>query len=1213
MLTEHQKKALQYTSHLSVTANAGAGKTTVLVQRFIEILIGSGEPISRLVAITFTENAAGELRRRIADVIEARLGERGAPEKMRLLARARDELSSANIGTIHSFCARLLREYPVEGGVDAAFSVIDGVDRELLLKEVLRDTVESFLTGKEDARDREAFIDTLRLLGRRRVLRYLEAWLEKREVIDRMVQPGGCLAEQLSDGEILDCRRNLIDEEVRSLLDEPSWREALARLLTSASGKKSVEVAAIFSRWKNLRSPEEKVGWYGELSSRVFTSTGTLRKDWLGAHSDPASSGVDPLILTNHREECSGILGAMAQEGGPGGELLMLQSVRVLLKVYRRALDAYSGRKDEFSQLDFDDLQMKARDVLQREEVRKQLAGKFKFIMIDEYQDTDQLQYEIVRLLTSDFRSGNLFIVGDPKQSIFSFRSADVRIFEETKRAIETASSPGSGNSISLAESFRLLTAPVDFVNRVFSRTMARGASRFDVGHDELVRGRSNPAEGRIEMLLVASSPDPGSGRAAHADSSASVAIECRMIASKIAALAGSGYPVFDPADETARPVRFSDVAVLLRGRTHLEQLEKALVDHGIPYVLSGGIGFYQTQEVLDFYSFFKFLLNREDDVALAALLRSPFFAISDDRLFEISREQHGTLWGKMKQYAHRHRGDGLLRAVRILEEDLELANRLPVPFLVQRIMLQTGWHGIVSGLPFGGQNVANVRKLLRIARDFERKGFHSLFDFVERLKILIEREPRESQAPPEIAENCVQILTVHGAKGLEFPVAFLPFLDQKFRHDSAPYIDASLGIAFPVPGRSEAEEELHTPYFELMKRGSELKREAEEKRIFYVACTRARDLLVLSGRVVEGATHPSCLRWTLESLGLSPPPILSGDIILPESPVKTIEWVNGAGEVRSIMHALCVSVTVADRFPEVVPFEAMSAARGSRFPELWIEPVEGRIRGEFFSATQIRTYLECPTKYYLKYVLGLPEANTPPGRVEENEDADDTPRGELEGTLTHLILRDCFTPAITDSEVEENARRLISNTLPLLAPEERDRTTAAIVVHVLNFLRSPFGIEVLSADTSKTEFSLSSIFGDDYVTGTIDRLCMNRDGDWHLLDYKTDKIRASELGARAELYRPQLALYAWLTHRLYGRIPIRASLVFLSHPLSPVHFTFGEAEIRSFEELLADSISRIKAHNFERMLPVCQTCTYRTGDDCLIRFRPPAQVSNTG
>jgi ATP-dependent helicase/nuclease subunit A len=503
--------------------------------------------------------------------------------------------------------------------------------------------------------------------------------------------------------------------------------------------------------------------------------------------------------------------------------------------------------------------------------------------------------------------------------------------------------------------------------------------------------------------------------------------------------------------------------------------------------------------------------------------------------------------------------------------------------------------------LPFGGQNVANIDKLLRIARDFEARGFNSLYDFTERLKTLADHERLEGQAPPEIARNCVQILTIHGAKGLEFPVVFLPFLDQEFHYDSSPFLDSRLGIAFKPPDPSDPARERSTPFFELMRRDSRGKTEAEEKRILYVACTRSRDVLVMSGQLDRAISQPSSLGWILNGLGLDPSSTRGGEIVLPEAVLKVMEWSNGSGKVREKRHALALSIVLEESLPAIKPFAADRGEHNTGLPELWIEPVEGTTVGELFSASQIKTYLECPTKYYLKYRLGLPESSAMPVPTDADEESDDESQGELEGSLTHLILRDIQSAEIAIGEIEARARRLVFNT-PMLGPEERERANAAIVRNVTSFLHSGFGAEVLSAPETKTEFTVSSLLGEDFVTGTIDCLYRDNGGIWRLIDYKTDAITVDELEARSELYKPQVAVYAWLIHRAFRQESVRASLLFLQHPSSPVHFDFVPSEFRRYEQVFRDVICRVKAGQFERKTNICRTCTYRSGDNCLLR-----------
>ena len=1196
MLTANQNLALDFQNHLSVTANAGAGKTTVLVQRFVDILTRTGTPVNRLVAITFTERAASELRKKIAEEIVRKISGAHSRREMEVLQGIRDQFASAHIQTIHSFCAQLLREYPVEAEVDAAFTVLEGVDRQILQSEALQKTFESILSGPVASTDREQFLDLIRFLGRKRVQSYLGIFLNKREQLGRMLREhDGCLALNLSEEDVLGRWNQAIMNTVTGSLDDPTWRECLRTILKSARGKNVDEISSLLTGWSTGDPAPMKIDLYRDILSRVFTTDGKLKKAFTGTSPESEMPHTEISLLTRHYDAERDIIASLTNENAARADLTLLRSVRILLRTYGTALENYHARKFENGQLDFEDLQLKTRELLQNVEIQKNIAEKYSFIMVDEFQDTNQLQSDILQLLISNFQTGNLFIVGDPKQSIYGFRNAEVEIFEETKKRIAASYTPGIQGSVTLAESFRLLTGIVDFVNRVFSRTMTQSTSRFEVAYDELIRGRDNPEIGNIELLLVRQS---GDGEEAERGGENPVTTECRMITQKIIHLFESKHIVFHPRTEKPQSFRFRDAAILLRSRRHLQELEQALVEAKIPYILSGGIGFYQTQEILDFLNYFKFLLDPEDDVALAGLLRSPFFAVSDADLFEISlRGKEETFWNKTRDCAGKQENvTRLTSAVEILSEDLLLVNRLPIPFLVQRVLHRTGWHGTIAGLRFGGQNAANIRKLLRIAREYEGKGLLSLYDFVERLKTLTADEEREGQASAETIGDCVSVLTVHAAKGLEFPVVFLPFAHRKFQYDRPPYMDPDLGIAFNMESQN-GDENLSSPFCHLLHRFSVQRTEAEEKRIFYVGCTRARDMLVISGRH-EGA-NPSYLKWVVEGLSLDVPPE-SGEIVLPSSPVKILERNGDQRVLTEVFNDLRIAVTVSGVTPKVKPLVLESSEPESTSPEILIDPLPGKFQGDFFSATQIRTFLECPTKYYLKYFLGLPERQA--YYIDEEEESSDILIGEEEGKLTHAVLQTLTNRSnLTNDELRARVRMVVSGA-PGAMVTDRDAAVEAITSNVSNFLQSPFGREILSVDESMAEFSISATFGDDYLTGTLDRIYKDHEGKWNIVDFKTDGVPARDLGIRAAIYKPQVALYSLLVSQLYGQDAIRASIVFLSHPQKPIHYLFTKDEINEFETTVRDVVMKIKGRKFEREVLLCATCTYQADNRCLLK-----------
>ena len=1221
ILTDSQKKAHDLHRHLSVTANAGSGKTTVLVNRFVDILQHTDARIQELVAITFTDKAASELRRKIAGQIEERIHAASDSATRQRLEESRDQLSFANIGTIHAFCAKLLREHPVEAQVDAAFTVLEGIDQEILEREVLHNCFEDLSRAAPDlvpVETTSALQLALRVLGRRGVERFLRFLLRKREQIDRLTCESGVFSATRADEQIIEDWERLISGEIAAGLDDQRWREAMRRLLAAARGKRSGEVAEMLGRWRDDMSLIEKETLYNQLISVVLTVAGTVnRRDFLGKGTDASSLQQEEDFLRGHRAHLAPLC-AGSPEDRLAGHRMLVRLTRALLAVYGYVLAEYERSKAENGLLDFEDLLLRARTLLSVESVRTSLARRFKFIMVDEYQDTNTLQYEILRPLVSHFDTGNLFIVGDPKQSIYGFRNADVEIFERTKRDIAAKASEErqfvreadtivgseeeSPGEVHLSHSFRLLTNLVAFVNLVFSRTMgqpARTSDPFDVGYEELIKSRQNDSPGTVELMLVKNEGKADDGGEIRAEDSLSA--ECEMIARRILVLHESRHELCDMRTEAARPFRYGDAAILMRSRTHLVGLERALEAQDIPYLISGGIGFYQTQEIYDFYNYFKFLLNLHDDVALVGVLRSPFFSISDAELFEVSlADGDSDFWSKTKlRVGSDGASEPLKRACSILQEDLLLANRLSIPLLVQRIVRKTGWIGTVAGIQRGEQTRANVLKLLRTARDFEDRGFGSMFDFVSRLKTLLEEEEREGQASLDVSGNCVQVMTIHAAKGLEFPVVFVPFCDKPFRFDAEPFLDAQLGLGFKVVREDDFEESVEPPIFRVLSERSRLKRMAEEKRIFYVACTRARDMLVISGRLKPRSSSGSYLRWILDAIGKDADEIREEAVTIPQQVVKELVLKDKRYESREQTIDLEVRVLTS-----LESLASESAAAQGRRPSvslgpLYVDPVPAQTNREFFSATQVKTFLECPSKYFLRYRLGLPEQNRKRFDFDQDEDANDRILGEIEGSLTHRVLERINSGGATD----EQLRRLVDDILrpiPFEGENQRAELGGRILRHVKGFTDSEFGRRVMAAEEFYTEHTINTVFEENYLTGTIDRLYRDTERGWCIIDYKTDHVSENTLATRAESYRPQLAFYALLVSKYFEQPTVFSSLVFTTLAGSHDDILFEKQEIRGFERSVGAVIWRIASGDFQRTPASCPACPYQVDRRCL-------------
>ncbi len=1199
MLTENQRSALAARGNVSVTANAGAGKTRVLVERYVEILLTTQTRPTEIAAITFTEKAASELRKKISSNILGRIRDERDPAIRVRLEFARDNLAASPIGTIHSFCARILREYPVEADIDAGFSVLEGHDRELLEGEALQSAMAEMLSGRERNGDEDAILDVIRMAGKKGVESLMHELIRNRDGAERIAN--GPLLPARSDQEILDAWNHAKTSLLLRLLDTSGWREQMISLSRLADGKKAPEVRTLLEGWKAEMATPEKIERYGLLSHHLFTSEYTPRIACFGSAAKEVQSSREFVALGLFDRDAIRLAKDLRDTNAETADRFLLKNSRTLMRMHERFAAAYEARKSDLGLLDFDDLQFRTIAVLNNPQVREHAAQRYRYVMVDEFQDTNHSQYEILRLLSSGFSLGNLFIVGDPKQSIYGFRNADVGVFQTTIDEMSLSAGGDGAGEIILPESFRLLSGIVLFINAVFADLMREVPGDSGARYDALIRGRQNPAAGGVELMIVTDTTTlDETARADTEEEESDAASECEMIALRLMKLRREGHPIYKESGtaESAVPFQYSDAAILLRGRTNLKGLEKAFIAHNIPYVIAGGIGYYQTQEIFDFCNYLKFLLNPHDDVALFGILRSPFFAVPDSDLFEISLERNlESLWSKV--HASSRRGGELARAVRVLDGDLRCAHTLPITELIQRIIRQTAWEGTTAGLAQGRQYRANVEKLITAARDLESQGYVMLYDFVQRLQALINLQDKEGQASIESEHDAVKIMTIHSAKGLEFPVVFIPFMHRKFRFDQKLFLEPGEGIAFKIKDPLDYDEEYSVPFTNYLSVKHRMKTEAEEKRILYVACTRARDMLILSGERQPIAGKPNWMRWVCEGLHLP------GEGPLPE-------FLDVSGEVGSLtrseagyseersVEVLRIPVRTGGHLIEEAALPGPDQSADMPRPEFFLRAPVGISSGEFFSATHIRTYDECPAKYFLKYRLGIPEQHAVAPRFDPDEDANDHLRGNIEGTITHAVLQRLTGSSISESSIRALIRSQLESSSGL-AETNMERAETVVFTSIQAFLQTSFGKEVLGSSEGKAEFTLSTMFGKSYLTGTIDRLWKTPDGTWSIVDYKTDTVVSAELEAYSARYVPQLEVYAFLVSRYFRQPSVRATLLFLKHPNIPVHLHFDGAKLLEIERRIGKTISNIRSGSFVRREEKCATCSYPKDETCLL------------
>ncbi|MFN3135747.1 MAG: UvrD-helicase domain-containing protein, partial [Candidatus Kryptonium sp.] len=768
-LTESQERAVRSAKHLSVTASAGSGKTTVLIEKYIktlEELINAvptpiddfSDIVESIVVITFTEKAGSELRKRATEAIEKRIKEAieaNDISELKKFERLRDAMPSAVIGTIHSFCAKILREFAVSAGVDPNFTVLEGAERDRVIDIITEDRIKKFLAQRDQKSAR--LLDIVDRMGINNFYSFIKKIVSSRELVEKIKRD---IYLVKSDDQIIDMWRSKIFEYVFKVFEGSMmvniFRSLLGHIFYEAT-KSSFQFRHFVSQFESAMEGGDIATAYKvfceAVSETIFTTSGELRSE-----VKKVLSGKRLEV----REEILRLLEILKRVYNDVKDLYIdrfddfkdlhrqyVDDTRLIISLYDEIVREYEGFKIQNGYLDFEDLQLKVRELLEKDEsVRSELSRRFKYIMIDEYQDTNYLQYEIVKNLIKDFLEEiKLFVVGDDKQSIYGFRGSDVEVFERTRREIRSRE---DGEEIYLGESFRLLRGIAGFVNHVFSKIMGERISVHEVEYKPIIVGREVDDDGIVEILVV-KKDDNKDGKSNELD-------EARFVGRRILSLL-QDENIYVYKNGERKRVEAGDIAVLIRNRDVLKPLENAFIELGIPYIVSSGIGFYQTQEIYDFMNYLKFLVNTNDDVALVGILRSPFFGVSDAEIFKVSVYGKGlNFWEKVCDYVNRGKepvaSDKLRYAVEILMGDLKVANRISIPSLIQRIIKNTMYNGSTLPMRRGEQIIANIQKLIDIARDFEMKGLNNLYDFVEQLKFLSEEHLREGQASVQVKIN---------------------------------------------------------------------------------------------------------------------------------------------------------------------------------------------------------------------------------------------------------------------------------------------------------------------------------------------------------------------------------------------------------------------------------------------------------------------------
>ena len=1078
-------------------ASAGTGKTSVLVQRYLRLLRAGVAP-ANVLAITFTRQAAAEMRARIIEALRRDAAE--SPAGRERWRELRERLGEVAVSTVDAFCLALLREFPLEADLDPGFGIADETEVPRLADEAVdRTLVVAARLAAQDA----AVAMLLARLGPGRTRAALRSLLERRLVVPGALQRflAGTPSDLTGEGA---CRA-----AVRRLADRVSGLRREVELLVEAGGGGDPGAAVLARDLRRLpdlpRADAPAIrAWLERLRDAFLTRQGDARKSF------PLDTSAGAAAKRRYRQAAAAlapVVRDVLRTFERDVNVVLARAVRVLFGVvvteYQRALRARAL-------LDFSDVLQRAVDLLRQMDEfarsRYRLESRYHHVLVDEFQDTSRNQWELVWLLVQSWGEGSglvadaplpptIFVVGDRKQSIYRFRDADVATFREATEEIAGLRAGGDVRR-AISHSFRAVPALLGFVNDLFAEIGGGGSGRdrFRFRFDDrdrfpvaqLARGAAAGDAAAGDALGVIAAPDLDACAAA--------------VAAEIAALLGDGR-VREKGGAGTRAVRPQDVAILFRTRESHREFEDALRRRGIPTHVYKGMGFFDADEIKDARALVRFLANPSSELRAAALLRSRLVGVSDPGLLALAGALSPALVGPDLPAGAAALGDDdrrvLTLARRGVRDWTRLVDRLPPAEVLDRVLCDAAYAFELRG-PQAAQAQANLGKLRALVRRIQNRGYATMARVAKQLDRL---SAGMANAVVE-AVDAVALMTVHAAKGLEFPIVFLVDLGRGTRNWQPPVrVVADRGDGQPAvavwPYRDEAAD-------------AERERDVEEtKRLLYVAATRPRDRLYLSLVVEDGV--PKCSPGSFGSVLPASLRALFGQAAAAPAG-RRVAWPGRSGARHGLR--VCGPASAAPRRAAAEP-----AGEGGPPPVL-LAPLASR-----------------------PAVERLPVTGAAATRGEGGP-APAASAGRRLGRLFHLLLRR-YEGAPAPLEALERASRELAAALEP-AEEAEDDVAAAAARRYAQFAAGGRQVPLLGRERLwEVPFALRDPAGPPpgggpavVRRGTMDCLVRDADGRITVLEFKTGRPRAE--------HARQLAVYVAAARAMFPAAAVEGRLVYV-------------------------------------------------------------------
>lgn len=855
--TESQSDAIESRGqNLLISAAAGSGKTAVLVERIIQLLIKDKININTFLIVTFTKAAAGEMRERISKALFKAIEEGAGDEKH--LRRQIQLLDSASISTLHSFCIDVVKRHFHLIEIDPIFRIGDEIETSLLKLESLEEVFE-----EEYEKATEAFLDLVEMYGGNRNDQGLQDLvLNLYNFIQSKPDPRTWLEEKIEDF-------NISKRE----FSKTSWGQTLREQL-------EIELIGALEYFNHALEVALLPGGPG-VYEPILEDDIKMTEELLESLQLGLESFYEKLLTLKHKrlvaaKEADEDLKDRCKDLRENGKKTIKEiSEKLLVKspeefsqdlnklhpymAYLSRLvflfeNRYGDKKREKSILDFNDLEHYALNILNHGEVAEEYRKKYNYIFVDEYQDSNLLQETIVNAIKG---RDNVFLVGDVKQSIYRFRLADPSIFIDKYENYGVGE--GLNKRIDLSKNFRSRGEIIEGVNYIFQNIMSKKLGEVEYDHRaSLYLGGSfqEIMDPEIELHIIEREKSTEEEEMEDLDSISNIELEGFWVANRIKELLDK--EIFDPKIGAYRKIQYKDIVILLRTTKNWAQsFLEIFISQGIPSYADVNVGYFEAIEVNIFMNLLKLIDNKRQDVPLLSVLRSPIFNFTPEELIEIRGESQGrTYFETIEEYIEKKDNalkDKLQRSLNKLSKWKEQARYIPIEDFLWKVLMDTKYYYYVGAMPGGIQRQANIKVLLERARQFQETSLKGLFHFIKFVDQL-KSSSGDMGTAKTLGENdnVVRIMSVHKSKGLEFPVVILAGLGKEFNlRDSRQSVlfHKDLGLG---PNYVDLEKRTYNESIAKIAMKNKIKFEnlSEEMRVLYVALTRPKDKLIMVGSV---------------------------------------------------------------------------------------------------------------------------------------------------------------------------------------------------------------------------------------------------------------------------------------------------------------------------------------------------------------------------